>query len=36
MNEYVSVTVCKHTEPIDWVDMQAMLTEVINQPDAKK
>ena len=36
MNEYVSVTVWKHSEPIDWADMQAMLTEVINQPDAQK
>ena len=36
MNEYVSVTVWKHSKPIDWADMQAMLTEVINQPDAQK
>ena len=27
MNEYVSVTVWKHSKPIDWADMQAMLTE---------
>ena len=36
MNEYVSVTVWKHSKPIDWASMQAMLTEVINQPDAQK
>jgi len=30
MNEYVSVTVWKHSEPIDWADMQAMLTENMN------
>ena len=27
MNEYVSVTVWKHSDPIDWDKMQAMLTE---------
>ncbi len=36
MNEYVSVTVWKHSKPIDWAEMQEMLTEVINQPDAQK
>ena len=36
MNEYVSVTVWKHSEPIDWADMQAMLTENMNDQDAQK
>jgi len=31
MNEYVSVTVWKHSKPIDWADMQAMLTEKMNE-----
>ena len=34
MNEYVSVTVWKHSEPIDWADMQEMLTEKMNEQDA--
>ena len=36
MNEYVSVTVWKHSNPIDWAYMQAMLTENMNDPDAQK
>ena len=36
MNEYVSVTVWKHSEPIDWADMQAMLTEKMNEEDAAR
>ena len=36
MNEYVSVTVWKHSEPIDWADMQAMLTEKMNEQDAQE
>ena len=36
MNEYVSVTVWKHSKPIDWTDMQAMLTEVMNEQDAQE
>ena len=36
MNEYVSVTVWKHSEPIDGADMQAMLTETMNDQDAQK
>ena len=36
MNEYVSVTVWKHSNTIDWADMQAMLTENMNDPDAQK
>ena len=34
MNEYVSVTVWKHSEPIDWADMQKMLTEKMKEQDA--
>ena len=34
MNEYVSVTVWKHSEPIDWADMQEMLTKKMNEQDA--
>ena len=33
MNEYVSVTVWKHSDPIDWADMQAMLTEIMKDQD---
>ena len=29
MNEYVSVTVWKHSKPIDWPSMQEMLTETL-------
>ena len=36
MNQYVSVTVWKHSEPIDWADMQAMLTEKMNEQDAQE
>ena len=36
MNEYVSVTVWKHSEPIDWADMQEMLTEKMNEQDAQE
>ena len=36
MNEYVSVTVWKHSKPIDWASMQAMLSETLNEPDAQK
>ena len=36
MNEYVSVTVWKHSEPINWANMQAMLTENMNEQDAQK
>ncbi len=36
MNEYVSVTVWKHSEPIDWAEMQAMLTEKMNEQDAQE
>ena len=36
MNEYVSVTVWKHSKPIDWADMQLMLTEKMNEPDAQE
>ena len=36
MNEYVSVTVWKHSDPIDWTDMQAMLTENMKDQDAQK
>ena len=36
MNEYVSVTVWKHSEPIDWADMQAMLTEKMNEKDTQE
>ena len=34
MNEYVSVTVWKHSDPIDWANMQAMLTENMKDQDA--
>ena len=33
MNEYVSVTVWKHSDPIDWDNMQAMLTENMKDQD---
>ena len=33
MNEYVSVTVWKHSDPIDWANMQAMLTENMKDQD---
>ena len=33
MNEYVSVTVWKHSEPINWANMQAMLTENMKDQD---
>ena len=36
MNEYVSVTVWKHSKPIDWAQMQAMLTEKMNEEDAAR
>ena len=36
MNEYVSVTVWKHSEPIDWAEMQEMLTEKMNKQDAAR
>ena len=36
MNEYVSVTVWKHSDPIDWANMQAMLTENMKDQDAPK
>ena len=36
MNEYVSVTVWKHSDPIDWANMQAMLTETMNEQDAQE
>ena len=36
MNEYVSVTVWKHSKPIDWTEMQAMLTEKMNEEDAAR
>ena len=36
MNEYVSVTVWKHSDPIDWAKMQAMLTENMKDQDAPK
>ena len=36
MNEYVSVTVWKHSKPIEWADMQAMLTENMEDQDAQK
>ena len=36
MNEYVSVTVWKHSKPIDWAEMQAMLTEKMNEQDAQE
>ena len=36
MNVYVSVTVWKHSEPIDWSDMRAMLTEKMNEEDAAR
>ena len=36
MNEYVSVTVWKQSKPIDWADMQAMLTKTLNEQDAQK
>ena len=35
MNEYVSFTVWKHSKPIDWADMQAMLTENMEDQDAQ-
>ena len=36
MNEYVSVTVWKYSDPIDWADMQAMLPENMEDQDAQK
>ena len=36
MNEYVSFTVWKHSKPIDWADMQSMLTEKMNEQDAQE
>ena len=36
MNEYVSVTVWKHSNPIDWAKMQAILTENMKDQDAPK
>ena len=36
MNEYVSVTVWKHSKPIEWGDMQVMLTETLNEKDTQK
>ena len=36
MNEYLSVTVCKHSDPINWASMQAMLTETMNEQDAQE
>ena len=36
MNEYVSVTVWKHSDPIDWDNMQAMLTKNLKDQDAPK
>ena len=36
MNEFVSVTVWKHSDPIDWAKMQAMLTENMKDQDAPK
>ena len=33
MNEYVSVTVWKHSDPIDWDNMQAMLIENMKDQD---
>ena len=36
MNEYVSVTVWKHSDPIDWANMQAMLTETMNEQGAQE
>ena len=36
MNEYVSVTVWKHSDPIDWAKMQAMQTENMKDQDAPK
>ena len=36
MNEYVSVNVRKHSEPIDWAYMQLILTETMNDQDAQK
>ena len=36
MNEYVSIAVRIHYEPIDWTNMQAMLTENMNDQDAQK
>ena len=36
MNEYLSVTVCKHSDPINWASMQAMLTENMEDQNAQK
>ena len=36
MNEYVSVTVWKHSDPIDWANMQEMLTENMKDQYAPK
>ena len=36
MNEYVSVTVWKHSDPIDWANMQAILTEIMNEQGAQE
>ena len=33
MNEYVSVTVWKHSDLIDWANMQAILTENMKDQD---
>ena len=36
MNEYLSVTVWKHSDPIDWANMQAILTETMNEQGAQE
>ena len=36
MNEYVSVTVWKHSDPIDWAEMQEMQNEKMKDQDAQK
>ncbi len=36
MNEYVSVTVWKHSDPIDWDNMQAILTENMKNQDTPR
>ena len=36
MNEYVSVTVWKHSDPIDWANMKAILTETMNEQGAQE
>ena len=36
MNEYVSVTIGKHSHPIDWAKMQGILTENMKDQEVPK